>query len=259
MKRPFLTLESSFLPLLAALSSFGLVLALVLWLKGLASVWFVVYAMRSLIAVILIWMDLLGRESKLGYHTAKIVLCLRVGMLLFIFREVMFFGGFFWAFFDARVSPTIYLGMSWPPLGIHPINPFSVPLLNTIILLRSGVTVTWAHHNLLNNEYLGTVQALSLTIILGLVFLVFQWFEYTESTFTITSRIYGRTFFVTTGFHGLHVAIGTSILRYSLWNVVTARVSYNHHVSFEVSAWYWHFVDVVWLGLYIWFYIWSTV
>lgn len=180
-------------------------------------------------------------------------------MALFILSEVFFFVSFFWAFYDASLSPTIDLGMVWPPKGINPLSVYSVPLLNTIILLTSGVTVTWAHHSIINNFFTKSFYSLLLTVILGVYFLIMQWAEYNEAQFSISDGVYGRVFFISTGFHGMHVLIGTCFLFYVLINLLASKLTYNHHFSFEAAAWYWHFVDVVWLFLFLSIYWWGSL
>ena len=177
--------------------------------------------------------------------------------MLFILSEVCFFFAFFWAFFHRRLAPTIELGNRWPPTGINPLSPWGVPLLNTIVLLSSGVTVTWAHHAILaGNQKEGTLGLL-LTVILGGYFTFLQGIEYFESRFSIRDRVYGTTFFVATGFHGLHVLIGRTFLLVCLVRHVKMHFTEGHHLGFEAAAWYWHFVDVVWLFLFVSIYWWG--
>ena len=164
---------------------------------------------------------------------------------------------FFWAFFHRSLSPAIELGASWPPIGIISFNPFQIPLLNTAILLASGVTVTWAHHRLIENNHSQTTQGLFFTVLLGIYFTILQAYEYIEAPFTIADSIYGSTFFIATGFHGIHVLIGTTFLLVCLLRHLNNHFSKNHHFGFEAAAWYWHFVDVVWLFLYITIYWWG--
>ena len=174
----------------------------------------------------------------LGYHTHKLEVSLRVGILLFILSEVFFFVSFFWAFYDASLSPTVELGMIWPPKDIVPLSPYSVPLLNTLILLSRGVTVTWAHHSIMNNFFSKRVYSLFVTVVLGVYFLYMQWIEYAEAQFSISDGIYGRTFFMATGFHGMHVIVGATFLTVVLFLLVSGKLTYNHHFSFEAAAWY---------------------
>ena len=208
--------------------------------------------------VFLWWKDL-SRESLLGYHTHKLEISLRLGILLFILSEIFFFVSFFWAFFDASLSPTIETGLSWPPIGITPLSVYSVPLLNTAILLTSGITVTWAHHSIMNNYLWKSIIGLSTTVLLGVYFLGIQYLEYVEASFTFADSIYGSTFFLATGFHGIHVLVGTTFLFYVLILLCQLKLLYNHHFSFEAAAWYWHFVDVVWLFLFLSIYYWGSL
>nr|AMW67844.1 cytochrome c oxidase subunit III [Dilar sp. YW-2016] len=204
------------------------------------------------------WRDISREGTFQGLHTIKVALGLRWGMILFIISEVFFFVSFFWAFFHSSLSPTIELNMQWPPMGVSPFNPLEIPLLNTVILLSSGVTITWAHHSLLENNYSQTFQGLLLTILLGVYFTILQGYEYLESSFTISDAVYGSTFFMATGFHGLHVLIGTTFLIVCLIRHQLNHFSSTHHFGFEAAAWYWHFVDVVWLFLYISIYWWGS-
>lgn len=195
----------------------------------------------------------------LGYHTHKLEVSLRVSMLLFILSEVFFFVSFFWAFYDAALAPNVELGIIWPPKGIVPLAVYSVPLLNTVILLSRGITVTWAHHSLINNFFNKSVVSLFITVLLGAYFLYMQYLEYSEAQFAISDGVYGRTFFIATGFHGMHVMVGALFLSYSLFNLLNSKLLYNHHFSFEAAAWYWHFVDVVWLILFVSIYWWGRL
>lgn len=147
--------------------------------------------------------------------------------------------------------PAVDLGLSWPPRGIMTFNPLQIPLLNTAVLLASGVTVTWAHHSLMESNYSQSVQALFFTVLLGVYFTILQGYEYMEASFSISDSVYGSTFFMATGFHGLHVLIGTRFLLVCLFRLLGSQFSRSHHFGFEAAAWYWHFVDVVWLFLYL--------
>ena len=171
-----------------------------------------------------------------GFHTLDVVGGLRWGIILFITSEVCFFAAFFWAYFHSSLSPNIELGSCWPPVGVYPLNPFSVPLLNTAVLLASGVTVTWAHHSLLEKERYNGVQGLFFTVFLGMYFTFLQGREYWEAPFTLADGIYGSTFFVATGFHGLHVLIGSSFLLVCLVRLYFYQFSRNHHFGFEAAA-----------------------
>ena len=212
----------------------------------------------SIIFCLIIWLKDVIRESTFqGYHTKITVLGLKIGFLLFIISEILFFFSFFWAFFHSSLSPSIEIGVCWPPIGVDALNPFSVPLLNTIILLSSGATVTWSHHSIIEGNRKNSLQSLILTVILGLIFTLLQIIEYFEAPFSISDSVYGSTFFIATGFHGFHVIIGTIFLFICLLRLNSFHFTRTHHFGFEAASWYWHFVDVVWLFLYVCIYWWG--
>nr|BDQ44477.1 cytochrome c oxidase subunit 3 [Amynthas phaselus] len=258
IRQPFHLVEYSPWPLTSSFGAFTLAIGLAGWFHG--------YGMTCLfIAVILIimsmyqwWRDVIREGTYMGHHTSPVAIGLRWGMILFITSEVMFFFAFFWAFFHSSLAPAPEIGCSWPPTGISPLNPFSVPLLNTAVLLASGVTVTWAHHSLMDGKRTDTIQALTMTVMLGAYFTVLQAGEYMAAPFTIADSVYGTTFFVATGFHGLHVLIGSSFLLICLLRTLSHHFSNGHHFGFEAAAWYWHFVDVVWICLYLCIYWWGS-
>lgn len=202
------------------------------------------------------WRDIID-ESLQGHHTTYVQTGLKYGMILFIISEVMFFFGFFWAFFHSSLSPTLEIGCIWPPKGIAVFHPFEIPLINTMLLLLSGVSITWSHHAMIEGYSEEATIGLVLTIILAVIFTVFQAFEYIEASFDISDSIYGTTFYVTTGLHGLHVIVGTILLTVCLFRHYKGHFTPTHHVGFEASIWYWHFVDVVWLFLYAFIYYWG--
>lgn len=171
--------------------------------------------------------------------------------------EVFFFISFFWRFFHSRLSPTIELGLVWPPKGISIFDPFKIPLLNTIILLTSGISITWTHHRLLKNNLIQRKLRLLITVILGIYFSFLQVYEYLNAEFSIRDACYGSTFYIATGFHGLHVLIGTIFLLICYFRLNFQHFSKDHHFGFEAAAWYWHFVDIVWLFLFISIYWWG--
>lgn len=202
------------------------------------------------------WRDVIRESTFQGSHTLIVFKGLRIGMILFIISEIFFFISFFWAYFHSSLAPSIEIGQLWPPLGIKPFNPFDIPLINTIILISSGITITWSHHSILNKNFLERNKRLILTVILGLYFTSLQIIEYYESPFSIADSIYGSSFFIATGFHGIHVIIGTLFLFICLIRINYLHFRNTHHFGFEAAAWYWHFVDVVWLFLYISIYWW---
>nr|YP_187595.1 cytochrome c oxidase subunit III [Astropecten polyacanthus]BAD86703.1 cytochrome oxidase subunit III [Astropecten polyacanthus] len=257
-QHPYHLVDQSPWPLTGATSGLMMTSGLILWFHTNTNLLFILGTILLTLTTINWWRDVIREATFQGYHTLPVNKGLRYGMLLFITSEVCFFFAFFWAFFHSSLAPTIELGVSWPPTGIEPINPFLVPLLNTAVLLSSGVTVTWAHHSILSGNRKEAIQALTLTVFLGLYFSALQAWEYFDSPFTIADSVYGSTFFVATGFHGLHVLIGTTFLIVCLARLITFHFSNNHHFGFEAAAWYWHFVDVVWLFLYICIYWWGS-
>ena len=199
------------------------------------------------------WRDVV-REAETGDHTNVVQIGLRYGMILFIASEVMFFVAWFWAYFNAALFPTEQMGNVWPPDGVETFDPWHLPLLNTLILLTSSTTVTWAHHAVREGNQKGAVQGLTVTVLLGLVFTGVQAYEYSHAAFGFTDGIYPTTFFMATGFHGFHVIIGTIFLIVCYVRGAKGHFKPDHHFGFEAAAWYWHFVDVVWLGLFIFVY-----
>lgn len=245
-------------PLTGAIGVITLVTGLTKWFHNFNINLLILGYIITLLTIYQWWRDICREGTLQGKHTILVLKGLRWGIILFIVSEVFFFISFFWAFFHRSLSPNIEIGATWPPTRIIPFNPFQIPLLNTIILITSGVTVTWAHHALIENNHSQTTQGLSITIILGIYFTILQAYEYFEAPFSIADRIYGSTFFIATGFHGLHVIIGTLFLLICLIRHLYNHFSNNHHFGFEAAAWYWHFVDVVWLFLYISIYWWGN-
>nr|ALJ93719.1 cytochrome c oxidase subunit III [Ettchellsia sinica] len=202
------------------------------------------------------WRDVIRESTFQGYHTMKVMNGMRLGMLLFIISEVFFFISFFWTYYHMTLSPSIDLGFMWPPKGIILFNPFNVPLLNTIILLSSGLTVTWCHYSMLSGDKYSSELSLLITVFLGGYFSMFQFMEYNNANFTIADSVFGSIFYMVTGFHGIHVLIGTIFLLVSLIRMYNNHYSSYHHFGFEGAAWYWHFVDLIWLFLFLSLYWW---
>jgi cytochrome c oxidase subunit 3 len=220
-----------------------------LFLVGLAGVLYTMFAW---------WRDVVRESVVKGDHTPVVKLGLRYGMVLFIASEVMFFVAWFWAYFHAAVDAQTRLGGTWPPAGIETFDPWHLPFLNTLVLLTSGTTVTWAHHALLHGDRKGLVRGLLLTVILGISFTCLQALEYSHAEFAFSGNIYGATFFMATGFHGAHVIIGTLFLIVCLFRAMAGHFTPERHFGFEAAAWYWHFVDVVWLFLFVCIYWWGS-
>jgi len=253
-------LERSPWPLAVSLSVFLLVSGVVsfmhrveygalLLLIGLFSLFYSMYVW---------WRDIVREATYRGDHTIIVQRGLKIGFILFTGSEVMFFLGFFWAYFASSLSPSIFLGAVWPPINIHPLNPWGVPVLNTVILLLSGISITWAHFSILSNKYDEGVMAFCITIFLAIVFTGLQVGEYFMAPFNISDSVYGSAFYSLTGLHGLHVIIGTIFISVSFARFLLGHFTSSHHIGFELASWYWHFVDVVWLFLFVFIYIWGS-
>nr|YP_010952910.1 cytochrome c oxidase subunit III [Empoascanara defecta]WMQ52353.1 cytochrome c oxidase subunit 3 [Empoascanara defecta] len=255
---PFHLVDKSPWPLTGSIGLMTLMLGMIMWLHKINMNLFMLSILIIILTMIQWWRDVTRESTFQGLHTKKVTLGMKMGMLLFIVSEILFFLSFFWAFFHSSLSPSMEIGLLWPPKGITPFNPMNIPMLNTMILLSSGITITWAHNSLVNKNYTQMIQSTILTVMLGLYFSMLQLYEYMESPFCISDSVYGSTFFLATGFHGLHVIIGTMFIMVSLVRMLKLHMSKNHHVGFEASAWYWHFVDVVWLFLYISIYWWGN-
>nr|QNE85653.1 cytochrome c oxidase subunit III [Poecilobothrus nobilitatus] len=254
---PFHLVDYSPWPLTGAIGAMTMVSGLVKWFHQFNPSLLILGTVITMLTMYQWWRDISREGTFQGLHSYPVTIGLRWGMILFIISEVFFFVSFFWAFFHSSLSPAIELGATWPPMGIIPFNPFQVPLLNTAILLASGVTVTWAHHSLMEGNHSQTTQGLFFTVLLGIYFSILQAYEYIEAPFTIADSVYGSTFYMATGFHGLHVLIGTTFLLVCLIRHLNNHFSKTHHFGFEAAAWYWHFVDIVWLFLYISIYWWG--
>ena len=244
-------------PILGSFRTIITIVGIIKWFHTYNINLFILGTISILIIIYQWWRDVTRERTFQGLHTLDVANGIRWGIILFITSEVFFFISFFWSFFHRRLSPSIELGIAWPPVGITTFNPIQIPLLNTIILISSGLTITWAHHRLIENNFNQITQGLTITIILGLYFTILQAYEYLEAPFTIADSVYGSCFFIATGFHGLHVIIGTTFLTVCLFRHLNNHFSSNHHFGFEAAAWYWHFVDVVWLFLYISIYWWG--
>nr|DBA44249.1 TPA_asm: cytochrome c oxidase subunit III [Pachydermia laevis] len=258
LRNPFHLVEFSPWPLTGSIGALFLTTGLVGWMRNSSTLGLILGLSLVLLTMLQWWRDVIREGAFQGHHTSMVYKGLCLGMILFIASEVLFFFAFFWAYFHSSLAPTPELGSCWPPVGISPLNPFEVPLLNTAVLLASGVTVTWAHHSLMQGDRPSTVQGLLFTVLLGTYFTYLQAGEYYEASFSISDGAYGSTFFVATGFHGLHVLIGSTFLIICLIRAWSYHFSDKHHFGFEAAAWYWHFVDVVWLFLYLSIYWWGS-
>ena len=255
---PFHMVTPSPWPLFVSFSLLILTSGAVLYFNGYASPFgdsglsLVLIGLITTVLSMSLWFrDVVTEGTFLGDHTIRVQKGLTMGMALFITSEVMFFFSIFWALFHASLSPAIELGGQWPPMGIDSINPFELPLLNTVLLLTSGATVTYSHHAVINKNRAGAISGLILTILLATVFTVCQGIEYANAPFTIADGVYGSTFYMSTGFHGIHVIVGTIMLAVSLGRLVQYHFTSTHHIGYESAILYWHFVDVVWLFLFV--------
>nr|YP_010998210.1 cytochrome c oxidase subunit III [Vibrissina turrita]WEG23103.1 cytochrome c oxidase subunit III [Compsilura concinnata]WPJ85698.1 cytochrome c oxidase subunit III [Vibrissina turrita] len=255
---PFHLVDYSPWPLTASVGIMTTVSGMIKWFHQYNNNLFLLGNIIIILTIYQWWRDVTRESTYQGLHNNIVIIGLQWGMILFILSEILFFISFFWAFFHSSLSPSVELGTIWPPMSIIVFNPFQIPLLNTMILLTSGITVTWAHHSLMESNYSQTTQGLFFTVMLGIYFTILQAYEYIEAPFTIADSVYGSTFFVATGFHGIHVMIGTMFLLICLIRHLNNHFSMNHHFGFEAAAWYWHFVDVVWLFLYVSIYWWGN-
>ena len=260
-KHPYHLVDPSPWPLMASIAAFLTAFGLVVFMhsdeRTLADMWLMLIGLGGILFVMFMWWGNVLSESKI-HHNPIVSLGMRYGMVLFIASEVMFFVAFFWAFFhNAFVifSPAV---TEWPPTGIETLNPWDIPLYNTLILLTSGCTLTWAHHALIENKRKQVIQGLTLTVLLGFAFLVIQVYEYGHATFGFTDGIYSSTFYMATGFHGFHVFVGAIFLTVCLVRALKGEMKPQKHFGLEAAAWYWHFVDVVWLFLFGAVYIWGA-
>lgn len=257
---PFHLVDPSPWPFFISIALFVLTLGIVLFFHTFKYGAFILFfGLVFLISTMVIWWrDVIREATFRGQHTLKVTQGLRLGVVLFIVSEVMFFVSFFWAFFHSSLAPSVEIGGVWPPKGLAVLNPLGLPLLNTLILLSSGATVTYAHYCIQSQNLKHGFIAFGATIFLAVAFTLFQAYEYVEAPFNLADGVYASTFFLATGFHGLHVIIGTIFLATCFYRFAKLHFTSRHHLGFEAAAWYWHFVDVVWLILFLFVYIWGS-
>jgi heme/copper-type cytochrome/quinol oxidase subunit 3 len=263
---PYHIVDVSPWPIVTALSAFFTVFGLALYMHsfylGAQLLFFGFFAI--IINAFCWWRDIIREGTFEGVHTFAVQYGLRFGMILFIVSEIMLFFAFFWAFFHSSLNPVPEIGCIWPPKGIHVIRPWitwtdsGIPLYNTIILLISGAFLTWSHAALLEGDREDTFAGLTWTIMLATLFTLIQGYEYCNALFNINDGIYGSTFYMLTGLHGAHVIIGTCFLIVALVRLYKGQLRKENHIGFETAAWYWHFVDVVWIFLFVTVYIWGS-
>jgi cytochrome c oxidase subunit III len=262
IKNPYYFVQPSHYPIIGAFSAMFFLMGIV-FAAHFGNYIVLALGLCAVLTVMFFWFRTVVRESLIpGAHSVLDLISVRYGMTLFICSEVMFFVAFFWAFFNFAIFPENVSGAThavWPPEGIHTFDPFSLPFLNTLILLLSGTTITWAHHALIENDRKSLNIGLSATIILGLSFTCCQAIEYSHAPFKFSGGgIFPSVFFLATGFHGFHVIVGTIFLTVCWFRVRAGQFRPERHFGFEAAAWYWHFVDVVWLFLYVCIYLWGA-
>ncbi|SEO96325.1 cytochrome c oxidase subunit 3 [Salinihabitans flavidus] len=254
-------LTPSLWPFLGALAGFVMLFGAVWFMHDKGPWLFLIGLVGTLYVMFGWWADVVA-ESRQGDHTPVVQLGLRYGMILFIISEVMFFSAWFWTFFKHALYPMTegspIVDGQWPPAGIETFDPWHLPLINTLILLCSGAAATWAHHAIAHENNREDMKwGLILAVVLGVFFTILQAYEYNHAAFGFAGNIYGATFFMATGFHGAHVIIGTIFLLVCLIRLQRGHFTQEKHVGFEAAAWYWHFVDVVWLFLFAAIYVWG--
>jgi len=258
INQPYFILNLSPWPILIAFNTFNLIISNIIIINFKFNLILILNLLIIISISILWWRDIIRERTFQGNHNFYIINLIKLRIILFIISEIFLFISFFWNFLHNSLAPSIELGLNWPPKNIKFFNPLLIPLLNTIILLTSRFTVTLSHFYLLNNSKKKTINFLNLTIILSIYFLILQILEYNQATFTFSDSIFGSSFYIATGFHGLHVIIGTIFLTINLLRIKNFHFSFIHHIRFELSAWYWHFIDIIWLFLYITFYWWNN-
>ena len=256
---PFHIVDPSPWPLSTGVSSFFIVFGLTRHIHNFSS-GLTLFFLGLIITVInasIWWRDVVREATFEGQHTTAVQDGLRFGMILFIVSEIRLFFAFFWAYFHASFNPTPSLGAVWPPKGIEAMDPWRIPLLNTGLLLTSGASLTWSHAALIGGYRMESITSLVITLIFATVFTLFQLFEYTSASFTISDGVYGSTFYMLTGLHGMHVIVGTLFLLVALVRIMRHHYTQSVHIGYECAAWYWHFVDVVWIMLFLAVYVWG--
>jgi len=256
-KHPYHLVDPSPWPFIGSMSAFIMAIGAVLYMHGEVS-WVLILGFVGVLGTMAGWFWQVIKEAEYqGFHNPVVQVGMRYGMALFIASEVMFFVAWFWAYFNAALFPTIQIEGKWPPPGVQTFDTWDLPFLNTLILLTSGITVTWAHHALREGDRKHFIQGLLLTIFLGICFTCVQAFEYSHAAFGFREGIYPSTFYMATGFHGFHVLVGTIFLIVCFFRARAGHFKADHHFGFEAAAWYWHFVDVVWLFLFVSIYWWG--
>lgn len=248
---PYHLVDPSPWPLASAMAVLVLAIGAILFMHNIDH-WVLVLGLLLVVGCFLGWWhDVIKESNTKGVHTKHVQNGLKIGMGLFIASEAMLFVAFFWSYFHVSLNLPGFANFEWPPKGILTLDPMQLPYLNTLILLLSGTTITWAHHELLDGNFAKVTKAILITVLLGLTFSCVQLFEYMHASFAFKDGIYPSNFYMATGFHGAHVLIGTIFLFVCMARNMRREFQVDHHVGFEAAAWYWHFVDVVWLFLFV--------
>jgi len=254
----FHLVDNSPWPLLNSLCLLSLVSSAIVWFNQKIN-FFILFSLFSLIFCATLWFRDVIREGTFeGQHTIKVQNGLKLGMILFITSEIMFFFSFFWTFFHSSLAPAVQIGGVWPPTDLIILKTFRVPALNTAILITSGAAVTWVHYALIKNDRDQVILGFCFTLFLAVLFTGFQVMEYLTSKYYISDGVYGSIFFMITGFHGLHVIIGSIFLTVCFGRFLNYHFTPKHHLGFQAAAWYWHFVDVIWILLFFVVYMWGN-
>lgn len=258
-KHPFHIVDPSPWPFFTSMSAFYTLVGLTMYMHFYEKGGKILFSGLCLLMLSMAfwWRDVVREATYEGHHTSYVRKGIKLGMLLFIVSEAMIFFAFFWAFFHSSLNPVPEIGSVWPPRGIEPIDPWKVPFLNTVVLLTSGATVTWAHYSILLGLRRTSIQALICTLALALFFTGLQFFEYVSAPFNISDGIYGSVFYLITGWHGIHVIIGSIFLFVCLIRLIQHHFTRKCHLGLECAIWYWHFVDVVWIFVYFFVYWWG--
>nr|YP_009338709.1 cytochrome oxidase subunit III [Eriosoma lanigerum]AKM70162.1 cytochrome oxidase subunit III [Eriosoma lanigerum] len=258
LNQPYFILTLSPWPILMSLNTFNLMISNIMIMNFKMNLIMFMNLMLILLISLMWSRDIIRESTFQGNHNFYIMNLIKLSMILFIISEMFLFISFFWNFLHNSLAPSIELGLNWPPKNIIFFNPLLIPLLNTIILLTSSFTITLTPFFFLKKKKKKTIMFMNLTIILSIYFLILQMIEYNQATFTFSDSIFGSSFYMATGFHGLHVIIGTIFLLVNLMRLYKLQISFMHHIKFEMAPWYWHFIDIIWLFLYMTFYWWNN-
>nr|WIF29646.1 cytochrome c oxidase subunit 3 [Amanita sp. CQC-2022a]WIF29668.1 cytochrome c oxidase subunit 3 [Amanita sp. CQC-2022a] len=256
---PFHLVNPSPWPILLSFSLLNLTVGAVLYMHGFfnGGIVLTIGFLLTVFGMTLWFRDVITEGTYLGHHTKEVKHGLMLGVLLFIVSEVFAFLSIFWAFFHSSLSPAVEIGGSWPPMGITPLDPFAIPLLNTFLLLSSGAFITYGHHALIAGNRKAAIDGVFLTLVLAIAFTLLQYYEYSEAGFTMSDGVYGSAFYASTGLHGIHVIVGTIFILVGYIRLINYQLTKSTHQGFEASIIYWHFVDVVWLFLFVAVYYWG--